>query len=270
VRQAAAPFQRWDFDGQPMERKSERRRADLSSAWSKTPRAFIRFTNTVASCQLSGNFLASAAFLGVNFVRGQDVFVTVATADSVLQPLIKMAAETEMQRLATALEEINAPLYITDPKGIVTHFNSACIGFSGRTPAAGKDRWCVTWKLYTADCEFLPHDQCPMAATVRSKRPLRGMIAIAERPDGTRVKFMPFPTPLVTASGEFLGAINMLLDVSDPRQIDDLRSQAQRSRRLASSIGDSATSATLDALALEYDAMADTLEASEAPTSSAQ
>jgi len=198
------------------------------------------------------------------------VFVTVATADSFLRPLIKMAAETEMERLATALEEISAPLYITDPEGLVTHFNSACIGFSGRTPAAGKDRWCVTWKLYTADGEFLPHDQCPMASAVRNRRALRGVIAIAERPDGARVKFMPFPTPLLAASGEFLGAINMLLDVSDPRQITDLRSQAQRCRRLANSMGDSVTSATLGALALEYDAMADALEASEAPPTSTQ
>jgi PAS domain-containing protein len=184
------------------------------------------------------------------------MLITVATADSFLRPLIQMAAETGLERLTTALEQVNAPVYVTDAEGVVIDFNSACIGFSGRTPAAGKDLWCVTWKLYTAEGKFLPHDQCPMASAVRSKSPVRGVIAIAERPDGTRVKFMPFPTPIIAASGEFLGAINMLLDVSDPRQVGELRSQAQRCRRLALSVGDSATSATLSTLALEYDAMA--------------
>jgi PAS domain S-box-containing protein len=170
-----------------------------------------------------------------------------------------MAAETGLQRLESALEQVNAPIYITDAKGSVLNFNRACIGFSGRTPAVGKDLWCVTWKLYTADGNFLPHDQCPMASAVRNRSPIRGVIAIAERPDGTRVKFMPFPTPIMAASGELLGAVNMLLDVSDPRQIAELRSQAQRCRRLALSIGDSATSATLSTLALEYEAIADAL-----------
>jgi PAS domain-containing protein len=178
-----------------------------------------------------------------------------------------MAAEIGLERLTTALEQVNAPVYVTDAEGVVINFNTACIGFSGRTPAAGKDLWCVTWKLYTAGGQFLPHDQCPMASAVRSRSPIRGVIAIAERPDGTRVKFMPFPTPIMASSGEFLGAINLLLDVSDPRQVTELRSQAQRCRRLACSVGDSVTFATLSAMALEYDAMADAL-AGELPDAS--
>ncbi|RWH82214.1 MAG: hypothetical protein EOQ86_09605 [Mesorhizobium sp.] len=184
-----------------------------------------------------------------------------------LRPLIKMAAEPEMGPLAEALEEINAPIYITDADGKVTHFNSTCVGFSGRSPVAGKDRWCVTWKLYTADGAFLPHDQCPMASAVRSKQALRGVVAIAERPDGTRVKFMPFPTPLFSASGDFLGAINMLIDVSDPRQIADLRSQALKARRLARAAMDVSIDSTLNAMADEYETLADALARPTAPAS---
>jgi hypothetical protein len=42
----------------------------------------------------------------------------------------------------------------------------------------------------------LPHDQCPMAIALKENRPVRGVEAVAERPDGTRVPFIPFPTPL--------------------------------------------------------------------------
>ncbi len=135
------------------------------------------------------------------------------------------------------------------------------MGFSGRTPVAGKDRWCVTWKLYTDEGAFLPHAECPMAIALQTKKPVRGMTAIAERPDGTRVNFMPFPTPLFGPSGEFIGAVNLLLDITDHRQIAKLRSQADRCRRLAKTLGDQATVNVLLKMAEDYEAKAISLEA---------
>jgi hypothetical protein len=63
--------------------------------------------------------------------------------------------------------------------------------FAGRTPAVGRDRWCVTWKPYTDEGEFLPHDECPMAVAIKTKFAVRGVTAVAERPDGTRVNSGP-------------------------------------------------------------------------------
>jgi PAS domain S-box-containing protein len=54
-----------------------------------------------------------------------------------------------------------------------------------------------------------------MAIALKEGRPVRGVEAIAERPDGSRVPFMPFPTPLYGASGVLLGAVNMLVDITD-------------------------------------------------------
>lgn len=54
----------------------------------------------------------------------------------------------------------------------------------------------------------------PMAVALREGRAIRGAEAIAERPDGTRVPFIPFPTPLRDASGATIGAVNMLVDIS--------------------------------------------------------
>ena len=83
--------------------------------------------------------------------------------------------ETQDDRLLAALDELPAPIYVTDPDGVIIHFNSACINFAGRTPVPGKDRWCVTWKLYTTDGAFMPHENCPMAEAIRNKRPVRGV-----------------------------------------------------------------------------------------------
>jgi two-component sensor histidine kinase len=78
----------------------------------------------------------------------------------------------------------------------------------------------VTWKLYWPDGTPLPHDQCPMAIALKEGRPVRGAEAVAERPDGTRVPFIPYPTPLRDADGNVVGAINMLVDVSERKQAE--------------------------------------------------
>jgi len=79
----------------------------------------------------------------------------------------------------------------------------------------GSDEWCVTWKLFMPDGTPLPHDQCPMAVALKEDRPIRNVDAIAERPDGKRVPFLPFPTPLHDASGKLIGAVNMLVDITE-------------------------------------------------------
>jgi hypothetical protein len=114
----------------------------------------------------------------------------------------------------------------------------------------------VTWKLYTYDGEFLPHDACPMADAIKQKRPVRGATAFAERPDGTRVHFMPYPTPIFAEDGSLRCAVNMLIDITDERQAASLRAQADKCRRHAYSIGDDEAKAALLRLALEYDAKA--------------
>ncbi len=105
----------------------------------------------------------------------------------------------------------DVPTYITDDEGVVIYANDACEPFAGRAPALGRDRWCVTWRLYTDVGEFLPHEQCPMAVAIREQRPVRGASAVAERPDGTRVPFRPFPTPIFGRDRRLVGAVNVLV-----------------------------------------------------------
>lgn len=159
----------------------------------------------------------------------------------------------EGEELNALLDRIPAPIYVTDAEGIVTYFNPACAGFTGRTPAVGKDRWCVTWKLYTDSGDFLPHDQCPMAEAIKTRRPIRGMTAVAERPDGTRVSFMPYPTPLFATDGALKGAVNILIDITERRQLAELSAQADRCRRLAYCTSDEGICKTLLAMAEEYE-----------------
>jgi PAS domain S-box-containing protein len=126
-------------------------------------------------------------------------------------------SERQLQELLAA---IPAAIYTTDAEGKITYFNEAAVELAGRTPTLGSDEWCVTWKLYNPDGTPLPHDQCPMAVALKEGRPIRNAEAVAERPDGTRIPFIPFPTPLRDTSGKVVGAINMLIDISERRQAE--------------------------------------------------
>jgi PAS domain-containing protein len=170
-----------------------------------------------------------------------------------------VAVQSGEDALRSALDRLPAAIYVTDPDGLITYYNPACIEFAGRVPTVGSDRWCVTWKLYTEDGAFLPHDQCPMAVAILEKRPVRGIAAVAERPDGSRVNFMPYPTPIFDTDGKLLGAVNMLIDVADSRQAEFLRSQADKCRRLALSVCDQRTADTLTLMAAEYEQKANEL-----------
>jgi PAS domain-containing protein len=181
--------------------------------------------------------------------------INVVTAEHVLRSLEEQA-RSGLEKIYPAIEHLDAPIYVTDANGLVTYFNAACVGFTGRTPQIGKDKWCVTWKLFATDGTFLPHEECPMARSIKEGRSLRGAYAEAERPDGTRVRFTPFPKLLYDQDGNFTGAVNILLDVSDSRQIDELRVAADRCRRLARAVDNAEVAGALRALAAEYEGTA--------------
>lgn len=164
------------------------------------------------------------------------------------------AARRGKDTLVEVLDQIPAAVYLTDADGVVTHFNNACADFAGRQPEALRDRWCVTWRLYDEAGTYLPHEQCPMAVAVREGRRVRGVRAIAERPDGTRVDFLPHPTPIFDAEERLTGAVNLLIDLGDVRYLGHLRGQSARCRRLAASVDDVRTADILHAMAADYEA----------------
>ncbi len=141
-------------------------------------------------------------------------------------------ANLEPGHFRAVLDVLPVAVYCTDAAGFLTYFNPAAIEFSGRVPMPGVDRWCVTWKLFRTDGAPLPHDQCPMAVALKEGRTVRGEIAIAERPDGSRRRFTPYPTPLRDAAGKIVGGINILVDLTD-------RSDTDRSAELLAALVDS-------------------------------
>ncbi|MDK1387856.1 PAS domain S-box protein [Sinorhizobium sp. 8-89] len=127
------------------------------------------------------------------------------------------------------LDALPMPVYATDREGIITYFNQAAADFAGREPRLGKDRWCISWELRRTDGSNLPHDQCPMAQTLKEGRAIRGHELVVVRPDGTMIPVLPYPTPIFDKSGTLTGAINLLVDISERKGSETiLRTKTER------------------------------------------
>jgi PAS domain S-box-containing protein len=125
------------------------------------------------------------------------------------------------RRFRELLEALPAAVYTTDAAGRITFYNQAAVELWGCRPELGKSEWCGSWRLYWPDGTPMRHDECPMAVALKENRAVRGAEAIAERPDGSRVPFIPYPTPLRDPSGALVGAVNMLVDITSRKQSEE-------------------------------------------------
>jgi PAS domain S-box-containing protein len=154
------------------------------------------------------------------FQNGEFVGTRCVTLDMTAYRRSRAALRDSERRFRELLGALPVAIYTTDADGRITYYNEAAVEFSGRRPALGSDSWCVSWRLYRPDGTPMRHDECPMAVALKEGRPVRGVEAIAERPDGSRVPFIPYPTPLHDESGNLVGAVNMLVDVTERKQAE--------------------------------------------------
>jgi PAS domain S-box-containing protein len=155
-----------------------------------------------------------------------------------------------------AIEALPAAIYMTDAEGRLTFYNKVAAELWGCRPTLGESKFCGSWKLYWPDGTPLPHDECPMALALRQKRPIRGMEAVAERPDGTRIPFAPYPTPLFDASGRLTGAVNLLVDIRERKQTEQ---DKQRLAAIVDSSDDAIVSKDLNGIVTSWNPGAERL-----------
>jgi PAS domain S-box-containing protein len=125
------------------------------------------------------------------------------------------------ERYRQVVRSLPAAVYTTDADGYITLYNEAAVALWGREPVLGKDRWCGSFRMFTADGSDLAPGECPLAVTLKTGQPVRGRELIIERPDGTRSSVLPYPEPFLDTGGKVYGAVNMLVDITGRKQSED-------------------------------------------------
>jgi PAS domain S-box-containing protein len=156
-----------------------------------------------------------------NLLCGEDgdlIGVTICMADVTAFKSNEQDSAEHAHRLFDAL---SLAVYTTDAEGRITYYNQAAADFWGRRPELYRETWCGSLKLFHPGGIPLPHEDSPMAISLKYGMALRGTEALAERPDGTRVPFAALPTPLRDSEGRVTGAINVLIDISERKRSEE-------------------------------------------------
>ena len=119
------------------------------------------------------------------------------------------------------LEIMPVAVYTCDINGYITFFNKHAVKLWGREPEIGKDLWCGSWKIFTPEGEPLSLDTCPMAIVLKTGTEIDQQEIIIERPDGARLNILPHPTPLFDENGQLEGAMNMLVDITKQKIVEE-------------------------------------------------
>lgn len=136
---------------------------------------------------------------------------------------------SEMQ-FRQLLERLPAGAYTCDPQGLITYFNPSALQLWGRAPKLNDpvDRFCGSFKLFRVDGTPIAHDECWMALALQQEKEFSGHEIVIERPDGQRVTALAHANPIRDDSGRLLGAVNVLVDISDRKHAEDVLREADR------------------------------------------
>jgi PAS domain S-box-containing protein len=139
------------------------------------------------------------------------------------------ARDVLFQRL---LDKLPAGAYMCDPDGLITYYNEHAVQLWGRAPKLNdpSDRFCGSFKLYTPDGKPIKHDRCWMALALRDQKEYNGQEILIERPGGERLTALAHANPIRDDQGRLLGAVNVLVDITDRKRVEKALSEADQAK----------------------------------------
>jgi len=120
------------------------------------------------------------------------------------------------------LDRLPVAAYSCNREGLITYYNERAVTLWGRKPLRNShvDRFCGSLKLFGPDGTPIPHDSCWMALALREGRNFNDCEIIIERQDGSRRTVLANARPFRDTSNKVIGAINVLIDISDRKDFE--------------------------------------------------
>jgi PAS domain S-box-containing protein len=162
-----------------------------------------------------------------NFAGAVNMFRDVANREPADQAPV--VGEGRYQQLVKLLP---VATYTCNAQGQITSYNDAAVALWGREPQHN-DRWCGAWKIFDRDGRAVPLEDCPIAIALGEGRAVEGEMIIVERPDGTQSYVMPHPKPMFDPSGRIVGAVDMLIDLTNEKRSHQILEESMERLRLA-------------------------------------
>jgi PAS domain S-box-containing protein len=133
-------------------------------------------------------------------------------------------SEAKFRRL---LENLPAAAYTCDAEGLITYYNPHAVQLWGRAPKLNdpEERFCGSFKLFSTEGAPIPHNQSGMALALEEEKEYYGYEIVIERPDGSRLTALAHINTIHDDSGKLVGAVNVLIDISDRKRAEKEREE---------------------------------------------
>jgi PAS domain S-box-containing protein len=125
------------------------------------------------------------------------------------------------------LSELPVPCFALNEYGYLLFYNEEAARLWGRRPELGKEQWSGAFRLLTPEGKELPPSLSAVANALRERRSLEGVESTIERPDGTRRLVAEHADPLFDAAGNYIGVVNVQLDITDQRELQETAQQRE-------------------------------------------
>jgi PAS domain S-box-containing protein len=137
------------------------------------------------------------------------------------------------------LDTLPAGVYVCDAAGLIESCNRRAIEIWGRAPNIGDsaERFCGSFRMYTADGTYLPHADSPMAEVLRTETAIADQEIVIERPDGLRRTLIVNVAPRRDTQGGLTGGINCLTDITGRKDAESALRKSERVLREAEELG---------------------------------
>ncbi|HEX6846827.1 MAG TPA: PAS domain-containing protein [Chitinophagaceae bacterium] len=129
------------------------------------------------------------------------------------------------------IDSLSTAVYTCDKDGNIVIYNKEAVRMWGKEPVGGINKWIGFHKLFI-DGKLVDPEESPMAISIKEGRSVSVQEVVIEKPDGTMSTIIPHPHPLFDSEGNVVGGVNVLVDITERKKIEQALAEKEEISRL--------------------------------------